>query len=139
MIKTIFERNFKRTVGLARLLVLEKLPTETEREDYMQQRRRERGRPPLDTYRRNLRKLGGNIKDRWEDEVAEWDVEDDDVSNYHTFVSFAMSTLCRYHSSSNAYHSIFPMVKNTTRAKSKNCYTRKTCYSMQSGTTLIEK
>lgn len=41
---TIFERSFGRTVGLARLLVLEKLPSTTEREAYVDQRRAERGR-----------------------------------------------------------------------------------------------
>jgi hypothetical protein len=41
---TIFERSFGRTLGLARLLVLEKLPTTTDREAYVDQRRAERGR-----------------------------------------------------------------------------------------------
>lgn len=41
---TIFERSFGRTVGLARLLVLEKLPSSTDREAYVDQRRAERGR-----------------------------------------------------------------------------------------------
>lgn len=41
---TIFERSFGRTVGLARLLVLEKLPKTTDRESYVDQRRKERGR-----------------------------------------------------------------------------------------------
>ncbi|OAG06714.1 ankyrin [Paraphaeosphaeria sporulosa] len=79
---TIFERNFGRTVGLARLLVLERLPTKTERESYMDERRRERGRPPVNRYRNFS--MRDNIKDRHEDEVAEW-VEQEDVSDYHTF------------------------------------------------------
>lgn len=83
---TIFERSFNRTNGLARLLVLEKLPKATDRDAYMDQRRRERGRPPIDRYRRNRRQLHGNIKNEHEDEVAEW-VEEDEVSDYHTFVS----------------------------------------------------
>ncbi|KAK4205349.1 hypothetical protein QBC40DRAFT_51092 [Triangularia verruculosa] len=81
---TIFERSFQRTLGLARLLVLERLPTQGARETYTDQRRRERGRPAIDRYRRNIHKLWGNIKDDHEDEVADWALEDD-VSNYHTF------------------------------------------------------
>ncbi|KAH7126744.1 ankyrin repeat protein [Dendryphion nanum] len=79
---TIYERNFGRTVGLARLLVLERLPTKSERESYMDERRRERGRPAIDRSWRHT--TTGNIKDAHEDEVAEW-VEQDDVSDYHTF------------------------------------------------------
>jgi ankyrin repeat protein len=79
---TIFERNFGRTVGLARLLVLERLPTKSERESYMDERRRERGRPAINRY--NDFSNMGNIKDRYEDEVAEW-VDQEDVSDYHTF------------------------------------------------------
>lgn len=41
---TIFERSFGRTLGLARLLVLEKLPSTTDRDAYVDQRRAERGR-----------------------------------------------------------------------------------------------
>ncbi|KAK0647124.1 hypothetical protein B0T16DRAFT_354017 [Cercophora newfieldiana] len=80
---TIFERSFQRTLGLARLLVLERLPTSTARETYMNKRREERGRP---TFHSNsyFRRLGGNIKDFHEDEVADW-VDEGDVSNYHTF------------------------------------------------------
>lgn len=44
---TIFERSFGRTLGLARLLVLEKLPTTTDRDAYVDQRRAERGRQVL--------------------------------------------------------------------------------------------
>ncbi|ROV91315.1 hypothetical protein VSDG_07762 [Cytospora chrysosperma] len=80
---TIFERSFRRTLGLARLLVLERLPTSSSRDQYLAKRREERGRPPL-SGRRYIRRLGGNIKDAHEDEVAEW-VNEDDVSNYHTF------------------------------------------------------
>ncbi|KAF2273661.1 ankyrin repeat protein [Westerdykella ornata] len=79
---TIFERNFGRTVGLARLLVLERLPTKYERESYMDERRRERGRPAINRPYSFSSK--GNIKERFEDEVAEW-VEQEDVSDYHTF------------------------------------------------------
>ncbi|RMJ19060.1 hypothetical protein CDV36_001309 [Fusarium kuroshium] len=78
---TIFERSFQRTLGLARLLVLERLPTTSARETYLNKRREERGRPQV--YRgRNV--LFGNIKDHHEDEIADW-LSEEDVSNYHTF------------------------------------------------------
>ncbi|KAL4871430.1 hypothetical protein BDV12DRAFT_28672 [Aspergillus spectabilis] len=80
---SIFERSFTRTVGLARLLVLEKLPKSYDRDRYLEQRRQERGRPPLQTYYRPTG-LRGDIKNNWQDEVAEW-VEEDEVSDYHTF------------------------------------------------------
>ncbi|CAG8176675.1 unnamed protein product [Penicillium olsonii] len=83
---TIFERTFNRTVGLARLLVLEKLPKSDDRDLYLRKRREERGRPALSDYmrRRQGRELRGNIKDDWEDEVPEWQ-EQDQVSDYNTF------------------------------------------------------
>lgn len=79
---TIFERSFKRTLGLARLLVLERLPTSTARDEYLAKRREERGRPPLD--RPYFSRTSGNIKMSHEDEVADW-LDEADVSNYHTF------------------------------------------------------
>ncbi|TKX26280.1 ankyrin repeat-containing protein 4 [Elsinoe australis] len=79
---TIFERNFTRTVGLARLLVLEKLPSRGDRELYQDQRRRERGRPAIN--RGWNRRLNGNVKDQHEDEVPEW-LDEEQESNYHTF------------------------------------------------------
>ncbi|KAI1176036.1 ankyrin repeat protein [Nemania sp. FL0916] len=79
---TIFERSFQRTLGLARLLVLERLPTTNAREEYMKKRREERGRPEIQN--RFQHRLWGNIKDVHEDEVADW-VDEDEVSNYHTF------------------------------------------------------
>ncbi|KAF3031839.1 hypothetical protein E8E12_001475 [Didymella heteroderae] len=79
---TIFERSFGRTLGLARLLVLEKLPTITDRDAYVDQRRAERGRPAVNRW--NQRKLYGNVKEDHEDEVPDW-VESDEVSDYHTF------------------------------------------------------
>ncbi|KAI1764033.1 ankyrin [Hypoxylon sp. FL1150] len=79
---TIFERSFQRTLGLARLLVSERLPTTNARDEYLKKRREERGRPDLG-YRFQHR-LRGNIKDIHEDEVADW-VDEDEVSNYHTF------------------------------------------------------
>ncbi|KAI0111527.1 ankyrin [Daldinia grandis] len=79
---TIFERSFQRVLGLARLLVLERLPTTNARDEYMKKRRQERGRPELPfRYQHRLR---GNIKDIHEDEVADW-VDEDEVANYHTF------------------------------------------------------
>ncbi|KJZ78330.1 hypothetical protein HIM_02368 [Hirsutella minnesotensis 3608] len=78
---TIFERSFQRTLGLARLLVLERLPTSSAREAYLNRRREERGRPTKSSIRF---RLGGNIKDSFEDEVADWALEED-VSNYNTF------------------------------------------------------
>lgn len=66
---TIFERSFQRTLGLARLLILERLPTASSRDSYLAKRREERGRPPLN--RRYFRRLAGNIKEHHEDEVAE--------------------------------------------------------------------
>ncbi|KAG5981462.1 hypothetical protein E4U55_002909 [Claviceps digitariae] len=78
---TIFERSFQRTLGLARLLVLERLPTNYARETYLNKRRTERGRP---ARYRSFMPLRGNIKDTHEDEVADW-LSQEDVSNYHTF------------------------------------------------------
>lgn len=80
---TIFERSFGRTQGLARLLILEKLPKTADRDSYMDQRRAERGRPQLHRDYRTRHKLHGNIKDREEDDVAEW-VDQEEVSSYHT-------------------------------------------------------
>ncbi|KAF2849331.1 ankyrin repeat protein-like protein [Plenodomus tracheiphilus IPT5] len=79
---TLFERSFGRTLGLARLLVLEKLPKKTDREAYVDQRREERGRPTINRWATN--RLRGNMKEEHDDEVADW-VEADDVSDYHTF------------------------------------------------------
>lgn len=47
---TLFERSFGRTLGLARLLVLEKLPKNKDREAYVDQRRAERGRPTINRW-----------------------------------------------------------------------------------------
>lgn len=81
---TIYERSFYRTQGLARLLILEKLPKSSEREAYIDQRRMERGRPAADRSRMRQHLNKGNIKNKWEDEVAEW-VDSDELSSYHTF------------------------------------------------------
>ncbi|KAG0652383.1 Ankyrin-3 [Hyphodiscus hymeniophilus] len=80
---TIFERSFGRTQGLARLLILEKLPRSADRDSYMDQRRKERGRPAIPRNIRHQYRMTGNVKDQEEDEVAEW-VEQEDVSSYHT-------------------------------------------------------
>lgn len=81
---TVFERSFGRTLGLARLLVLEKLPKSTDRDAYVDQRRAERGRPAINRWASSKHKLNGNMKDEHDDEVSEW-VETDEVSDYHTF------------------------------------------------------
>lgn len=80
---TIFERSFGRTQGLARLLILEKLPKSADRDSYMDQRRAERGRPTLHRDYRTRHKMHGNIKDWEEDDVAEW-VDQEEVASYHT-------------------------------------------------------
>ena len=67
---TIFERSFQRLEGLSRLLVLEKLPKASDREDYLAKRRKERGRPELNTYYRRFHDIGGDIKALHEDEVG---------------------------------------------------------------------
>jgi hypothetical protein len=77
---TIFERSFGRTEGLARLLILEKLPKSTGRDAYLDQRRAERGRPPVNRWAMRKRLIHGNIKNDHEDEVAEW-VDSDEVSD----------------------------------------------------------
>lgn len=81
---TIFERAFTRVLGLARLLVLEKLPHPQDRDEYSAKRRAERGRPELPWNARFRHQLQGNIKDTQPDDVAEW-VQEDEVSSYHTF------------------------------------------------------
>ncbi|KAI1626004.1 hypothetical protein EDD37DRAFT_679231 [Exophiala viscosa] len=80
---TIFERSFSRVQGLARLLVLEKLPHPDDRDKYLAQLREERGRPRL-PWRANFHQLPGNVKDVQPDDVAEWFVEPEEVSNYNT-------------------------------------------------------
>ncbi|KAK2775823.1 hypothetical protein FQN52_007078 [Onygenales sp. PD_12] len=80
---TIFERKFTHIVGLARLLVMEKLPTQNSRDNYIEQRRSDRDRPPPrgERFYSNRR---ANLKEVQPEDVAEW-VEEEDVSNYHTF------------------------------------------------------
>lgn len=79
---TIFERSFARTLGLSRLLILEKLPRPDDRDLYLKQRPAERGRPEIIRHYRN--RLIGNIKEQHSDDVVEW-VEQEGASNYHTF------------------------------------------------------
>ena len=110
---TIFERSFSRVMGLARLLVLEKLPMPTDRDNYLAQRRAERGRPPLNWNARYRYQLHGNVKDSQPDDVAEW-VEEDEVSNYHTFT--------------------VPYGPKYTAKKIEKLLFTKTSYSMRSGT-----
>jgi len=65
--------------------VLEQLPKPTDREDYLNQRREERGRPSAgnNSWRRGSA-LPDNVKDQDPDDIAEW-AYDDEVSNYHSF------------------------------------------------------
>ncbi|PGH04470.1 hypothetical protein GX51_03461 [Blastomyces parvus] len=79
---TIFERSFNHVVGLARLMVMEKLPTQSSRENYIEQRREERGR--AQNRNRVYYPNKSNMKEVQPEDVAEW-VEQEDVSNYHTF------------------------------------------------------
>ncbi|KAF8453305.1 hypothetical protein BGX38DRAFT_1259120, partial [Terfezia claveryi] len=77
---TIFERSFARTVGLARLLVLERLPNAVDREEYGDKRRVERGGAPRRPWRRDHKNLKGEL----DDEIPEWQFEEA-VSGYNTF------------------------------------------------------
>jgi ankyrin repeat protein len=79
---TIFERHFPRTNGLARLLVLEMLPQNDDRETYRFNRQRERGREVERNYRRGARQ--GNLKERQPEDISDWTFEDD-YSSYHSF------------------------------------------------------
>lgn len=84
---TIYERAFARVQGLARLLVLERLPKELDRDEYRDQRRLERARPAVNQSWKNKQgRLRENFKDKDPQDVAEWVMEEqDDVANYHTF------------------------------------------------------
>ena len=81
---TIYERSFGRTVGLARLLIYEKLPEHTDREAYTDERRVERGRPAANNFLRHAHELPGNFKQHAVEEVNEA-IHDDAVASYHTF------------------------------------------------------
>ncbi|KAF3917841.1 hypothetical protein ABW20_dc0105725 [Dactylellina cionopaga] len=79
---TIYERSITRLKGLAKLLVLEHLPDIEERDAYLEDRRSERGRPAKQN--RNSRKtLNGDLKAQG-GEVPEWDITEEEQSNYHT-------------------------------------------------------
>lgn len=52
---TIYEQSFGRLTGLARLLVLEALPNQEEREAYQERRRKEMGRPHKPSHMDNYR------------------------------------------------------------------------------------
>ena len=81
---TIYERSFSRINGLARLLVLEKMPHPSDRDLYLAKRREERGRPELSWNARFRHQLPGNVKDASPDDIPDY-IFEDDVSNYHTF------------------------------------------------------
>ena len=89
---TVFERSFPRTMGLARLLVLETLPKTSDREQYLIQRRLERGRPALPT--KYYQQSSGNMKDNEPDDIAEW-VYEDDTASYHTVIYYTDSKKAR--------------------------------------------
>ncbi|KAF3928803.1 hypothetical protein ABW21_db0208075 [Orbilia brochopaga] len=61
---TIYERNLRGSgmKGLAKILVLERLPTESERDNYLEMRRRERGRPSRMKPKRERKVLKGDWK-----------------------------------------------------------------------------
>ncbi|KAJ6256325.1 hypothetical protein Dda_8823 [Drechslerella dactyloides] len=86
---TIYERSMRgrglHLKGLAKLLVLERLPTETERENYLDMRRRERGRPNRKRPRRERRVLKGDMKADG-GEVPDWGIatEVSEESMYET-------------------------------------------------------
>ncbi|KAK6355467.1 hypothetical protein TWF696_004564 [Orbilia brochopaga] len=84
---TIYERNLRGSgmKGLAKLLVLERLPTENERDNYLEMRRRERGRPGRKKPRRERRVLRGDYKADG-GEVPDWGVApaDSEESMYET-------------------------------------------------------
>ncbi|CAZ82771.1 unnamed protein product [Tuber melanosporum] len=80
---TIFERSFSRTVGLARLLVLEALPEPEGRDAYVRQRKEEMGRPVDPCASSWVRGGRDNKKQGADEDLAEWDFED--VSNYEKF------------------------------------------------------
>lgn len=78
---TIYERAFGRLNGLARLLVIERLPNENEREAYLNARRTERGRPAKNYFARR-RTLRGDLK--VDGEVPDFDFSEEE-SSYNTF------------------------------------------------------
>ncbi|CVL06999.1 related to ankyrin repeat protein [Fusarium mangiferae] len=77
----IYERRLERTFGLARLLIMERLPTGPARDEYLNKLREARGKHKVSRQRKGLR---GNIKEDYDDEVADWRFEED-ISDYHTF------------------------------------------------------
>ncbi|KAF3090297.1 hypothetical protein TWF706_009931 [Orbilia oligospora] len=79
---TIYERSINRLKGLAKLLVLERLPDVEERDSYLEDRRRERGRPNKRNYT-SRKILKGDLKAQGA-EVPEWDITEEEQANYHT-------------------------------------------------------
>jgi hypothetical protein len=113
---TIFERSFGRTQGLARLLILEKLPKTADRDSYMDQRRAERGRPALHRNCRNQFRMGGNIKDQEEDDVAEW-VDEEEVASYHTMtVPYGKCFIFTQRTDTHCFRSKIPCGKDQSPA-----------------------
>jgi hypothetical protein len=54
---------------------------------------------------RRYRSLGGNIKDQWEDEAPEW-LEEDEISDYNTFVSLPEPSVSVRRFSDRSDHSV---------------------------------
>ncbi|KAK6349078.1 hypothetical protein TWF730_009837 [Orbilia blumenaviensis] len=79
---TIYERSINRLKGLAKLLVLERLPDVEERDSYLEDRRRERGRPGKRSHV-TRKTLKGDLKAQG-NEVPEWDITEEEQANYHT-------------------------------------------------------
>ncbi|KAK6523146.1 hypothetical protein TWF694_006041 [Orbilia ellipsospora] len=81
---TIYERNLRGLKGLAKLLVMERLPSENEREEYLNMRRRERNRPDRRKPKREKKVLRGDIKGK-DPEIPDWGLATtDDESMYET-------------------------------------------------------
>lgn len=96
---TIFERSFSHVFGLARLLVMEKLPTSYARETYSEDRRAERDRPASLADKIYSNPVG-NLKELQPEDIAEW-VDDEDVSSYHTFTipygpKYSAKKVCKF-------------------------------------------
>ncbi|KAJ7661416.1 ankyrin repeat protein [Mycena polygramma] len=81
---TIYERSIVRVIGLARLLVLEKLTSTDERFAFLESRRTLRGRPnPLNQYnRRQKRKYKGDLKAET-NALSGVEMSDYDVASLH--------------------------------------------------------
>ncbi|EPS35574.1 hypothetical protein H072_11052 [Dactylellina haptotyla CBS 200.50] len=82
---TIYERHIRGVKGLAKLLVLERLPTEHQQDAYANQRRRERNRPERKKPKRERKILNGDLKGEG-GEIPDWGINtiETDESAYET-------------------------------------------------------